>query len=41
MEINATNLTTLILDTIDELKRLQGIWKDEFRDVHQYFGLEI
>ena len=33
MEINATNLTTLILDTIDELKRLQGIWKDEFRDV--------
>ena len=33
MEINATNLTTLILDTIDELKRLQGIWKEEFRDV--------
>ena len=33
MEINATNLTTLILDTIDELKSLQVIWKDEFRDV--------
>ena len=33
MEINDTNLKLLILDIIEELKRLRGLWKDEFRDV--------
>lgn len=33
MEINDTNLKVLILDIIEELKRLRGLWKDEFRDV--------